>query len=68
MRLSFHSIQYVTAGLLTALAMLGYSLCPEDRAEGFLTIVTLFAGFMVGKFTNGFGSKGPKEEQKREDE
>ena len=57
MKLDFHSVQYYVAGALALTAMIGYALCPTDRSVGFLALATTLVGFVVGKFTNGFGGR-----------
>lgn len=63
MRLDFHSVQYIIAGTLAGISMLGYALCPADRSVGFLALATTLVGFVVGKFSNGFGSRGTHNEE-----
>ena len=54
----FHTIQFIMAGVLALTGMLGYIWCPSDRAEGLLILVTTLVGFLVGKFSNGYGRIG----------
>ncbi len=53
----FHVVQFVIAGVLAMTATLGYIWCPRDRAEGLLILATTLIGFIVGKFSNGYGRK-----------
>ncbi len=50
----FHQQQYViAAGLMLAFGCL-YCFAPERRAEGLLSLATAAAGFLFGKFSNGY--------------
>jgi hypothetical protein len=58
MKPDFHAVQYYIAGLLALTGVVAYCFAPESRAQGLLSITLTLVGFLVGKFSNGFGSKG----------
>ena len=56
-KMDFHAQQYVIAGFLALAAMIAYVFCPQSRAEGLLMLATMLVGFVVGKFSYGFGTR-----------
>lgn len=50
----FHQVQYIIAAALCALFGLLYALVPADRSDAILGLATTAAGFIFGKFSNGY--------------
>lgn len=46
------------AAALLVLSGIAYFFSPQDKSEAFMAIMTVAMGFITGKFSNGFRSKG----------
>ena len=54
----FHQVQYLISGGLCGLTVILYVFSPRDKSELLGFVVASLIGFITGKFTNGFGSRG----------
>jgi hypothetical protein len=55
---SEHMIMVWIAAALLVLSGIAYFFSPQDKSEAFMAIMTVAMGFITGKFSNGFRSKG----------